>query len=574
MFDRGKQPEYEMDLENRFVAPEVTENDRDNELSLRPHTLEEYIGQEQVKENLSVFMQAARLRGEPLDHVLLYGPPGLGKTTLSQIIAAEMGVNIRITSGPAIEKPGDLAALLTNLNENDILFIDEIHRLNRSVEEVLYPAMEDYALDIIIGKGPSARSIRIDLPRFTLVGATTRAGQLSAPLRDRFGVVFRLELYTPEELSQIVTRSAGILGIPCEAEGAMELARRSRGTPRIANRFLKRVRDFAQVQGSGAITPEIAAEALAGLPNAAISKVAAGTNGTAPTENDTSITDPTIVDVQTVEYPAPDTVRFNFTFGYMDAAGKSIAEFGLLTTDGRLFARKVRQPIEKTEYMTIKGSWEISGAGMAKTPTEAPKYPITLTIDNYKTGDVEDKGKWPIISLYGVGDADNVADYKIYLFRRTKGRYKFASGPTGSTRKISKTWRHPKHGVSIGQADFALEFGNESLDKAITEFGIEKFKESTLIYNNSRASFGHIVGWMFWYDSGLETTRLCLGLTYKIEKADFDKPDSPNPDYKNFMIKNIGFAAFKNGIQVSEIKEFKVVCSASYGKLEYAVLTD
>jgi len=262
MFDRGKQPEYEMDLENRFVAPEVTENDRDNELSLRPHTLEEYIGQEQVKENLSVFMQAARLRGEPLDHVLLYGPPGLGKTTLSQIIAAEMGVNIRITSGPAIEKPGDLAALLTNLNENDILFIDEIHRLNRSVEEVLYPAMEDYALDIIIGKGPSARSIRIDLPRFTLVGATTRAGQLSAPLRDRFGVVFRLELYTPEELAKIVTRSAAILGMPIDPKGAMEIASRSRGTPRIANRFLRRVRDFAEVMGDGTITKEAADLAL------------------------------------------------------------------------------------------------------------------------------------------------------------------------------------------------------------------------------------------------------------------------------------------------------------------------
>ena len=265
MFDRGKQPEYEMDLENRFVAPEVTENDRDNELSLRPHTLEEYIGQEQVKENLSVFMQAARLRGEPLDHVLLYGPPGLGKTTLSQIIAAEMGVNIRITSGPAIEKPGDLAALLTNLNENDILFIDEIHRLNRSVEEVLYPAMEDYALDIIIGKGPSARSIRIDLPRFTLVGATTRAGQLSAPLRDRFGVVFRLELYTPEELALIVKRSADILEVPIEDDGAMEIARRSRGTPRIANRMLRRVRDFAQVRAGGVITKKVADEALTAL---------------------------------------------------------------------------------------------------------------------------------------------------------------------------------------------------------------------------------------------------------------------------------------------------------------------
>lgn len=318
---------------------------------------------------------------------------------------------------------------------------------------------------------------------------------------------------------------------------------------------------------------EIAAEALAGLPNAAISKVAAGTNGTEPTESDTSITDPTIVDVQTIEYPAPDTVRFNFTFGYMDAAGKSIAEFGLLTADGRLFARKVRQPIEKTEYMTIKGSWEISGAGMAKTPTEAPKYPITLTIDNYKTGDVEDKGKWPIISLYGVGEADNVADYKIYLFRRTKGRYKFAGGPTGSTRKISKTWRHPKHGVSIGQVDSALEFENKSLDKAITEFSIEKFKESRLRYNNSQVSFGHIVGWMFGYDPTMKATRLCLGLTYKIEKIDHDNIGGTQPYYKNFMIKNLGFAVFKNGIQVSEIKEFKVVCSASYGILEYAILT-
>ena len=202
------------------------------------------------------------MRGEPLDHVLLYGPPGLGKTTLSGIIANEMNVNLRITSGPAIEKPGDLAALLTNLGENDILFIDEIHRLSRAVEEVLYPAMEDYALDIIIGKGPSARSIRIDLPHFTLVGATTRAGQLTAPLRDRFGVILRLELYTTEELAQIIRRSAGILGIPCDQDGAVELAKRSRGTPRIANRLLKRVRDFAQVMGDGTITLTIAKQAL------------------------------------------------------------------------------------------------------------------------------------------------------------------------------------------------------------------------------------------------------------------------------------------------------------------------
>lgn len=252
----------EMDFENRIISRENMMEDSDTEFSLRPKTLSEYIGQDKVKENLAIFIEAAKQRGESMDHVLLYGPPGLGKTTLSNIIANEMNVNIRITSGPAIEKQGDLAALLTNLSENDILFIDEIHRLNKSVEEVLYPAMEDYALDIIIGKGPSARSIRLDLPKFTLIGATTRAGQLSAPLRDRFGVILRLELYTPQQLTEIITRSAGILGIECDREGAVELARRSRGTPRIANRLLKRVRDFAQVMGNGIITEKIASVAL------------------------------------------------------------------------------------------------------------------------------------------------------------------------------------------------------------------------------------------------------------------------------------------------------------------------
>ena len=251
-------------LEEPLVTTSLTRED-EGEYSLRPKTLREYIGQEKAKGNLEVFIQAAKMRGEPLDHVLLHGPPGLGKTTLSGIIANEMGVNIRITSGPAIEKPGDLAALLTNLSENDILFVDEIHRLNRSVEEILYPAMEDYAIDIIIGKGPSANSIRLDLPKFTLIGATTRAGQLSAPLRDRFGVTLRLELYTPEELALIVTRSAGILNVPIQPEGAMEIARRSRGTPRIANRMLRRVRDFAQVKGDGTITREMADHALQAL---------------------------------------------------------------------------------------------------------------------------------------------------------------------------------------------------------------------------------------------------------------------------------------------------------------------
>ena len=255
----------DFDFENRIMTTSATRDDNDSDNSLRPKTLDEYIGQEKAKENLKIYIEAAKIRGENLDHVLLYGPPGLGKTTLSNIIAAEMGVNIRVTSGPAIEKQGDLAALLTNLSEGDVLFIDEIHRLSRSVEEILYPAMEDNALDIIIGKGPAARSIRIDLPRFTLIGATTRAGQLTTPLRDRFGVVLKLELYTPEELTTIVKRSAGILGLPITDDGAYEIASRSRGTPRIANRLLKRVRDFAQVKGCDEIDSKIANYALGRL---------------------------------------------------------------------------------------------------------------------------------------------------------------------------------------------------------------------------------------------------------------------------------------------------------------------
>lgn len=252
----------DQDFESRIVAPEFTSLDSEIDTSLRPKMLTEYVGQDKVKENLDIYIKAAKLRGESLDHCLLYGPPGLGKTTLAGIIANEMGVNLRVTSGPAIEKQGDLAALLTNLNEGDVLFIDEIHRLSRSIEEILYPAMEDFALDIIIGKGPSARSIRLDLPKFTLVGATTRSGQLTAPLRDRFGVLLRLELYTPEQLADIITRSAGILNVGIEREGALEIASRSRGTPRIANRLLKRVRDIAQVEFDGVVTEEIAQNAL------------------------------------------------------------------------------------------------------------------------------------------------------------------------------------------------------------------------------------------------------------------------------------------------------------------------
>ena len=248
--------------EDRLVNSGFCSQDDDQEYSLRPKVLAEYIGQKKVKDSLSVYMKAASGRGDPLDHILLYGPPGLGKTTLANIIASEMGHNIRITSGPAIERAGDLASILTNMNQGDVLFIDEIHRLSHSVEEVLYPAMEDFALDIMLGKGPSARSVRLDLPKFTLIGATTRAGMLTSPLRDRFGISFRLEMYTPEDLSIIVDRSAKILKIRCEPDGALEIARRSRGTPRIANRLIKRVRDYAEVKAGGVIDAAVARDAL------------------------------------------------------------------------------------------------------------------------------------------------------------------------------------------------------------------------------------------------------------------------------------------------------------------------